>query len=62
VFIFVQTGEGGFEARRVEVVRNLPDAVALAGGVAEGDKIVVTGAQQLLATQVLGAMGGAGDD
>jgi len=30
-------------------------------GVAAGDKVVVTGAQQLLATELLGSAGGTGD-
>ncbi len=62
VFVYVKTAEGGYERRLVEVVRNVPEGVALAGGVVdENDKVVVTGAQQLLATEVLGALGGGGD-
>ena len=51
--VFVQTADGGFQYRAVEVARNLPDGVAITGDVAEGDKIIVTGAQQLLADQIL---------
>jgi hypothetical protein len=53
VLVFVQTADGGFQYRDVEVARNLPDGVAITGDVAEGDKIIVTGAQQLLADQIL---------
>ncbi|MEI6861650.1 MAG: hypothetical protein WCL04_05295 [Verrucomicrobiota bacterium] len=51
--VFVQTADGGFQYRAVEVARNLPDGVAITGDVAEADKIIVSGAQQLLADQIL---------
>ncbi len=60
VFVYVKASDGGYERRLVEVARNLPDdGVALAGTVVdENDKVVVTGAQQLLANEILGALGG----
>ncbi len=59
VQLYVKTPDGGYERRLVEVVRNLPDGVALAGTVVdENDKVVVTGAQQLLANEILSALGG----
>ena len=55
VLVFTKSPDGGFEYHAVEVVRYLPDGgVALAPGViGEDDKIIVTGAQQLLADQIL---------
>ena len=35
--------------------------IVVTDGVAAGDKVVVTGAQQLLATELLGSAGGTGD-
>ena len=60
VFVYVKASDGGYERRLVEVARNLPDdGVALAGTVVdENDKVVVTGAQQLLANEILSALGG----
>jgi hypothetical protein len=62
VFIYVQTNEGGFERRLVTTGAALPAGIVIPDGVAENDKVVVTGAQQLLATELLGAAGGAGGD
>jgi hypothetical protein len=58
-FVYVQKEKGGYEKRLVEVVRTLPDGVVLSSGIGEQDRIVVTGAQQLLATEVLGSTAGA---
>ncbi len=59
VFVYVKVPDGGYERRLVEVARNLPDGVALAGTVVdENDKVVVTGAQQLLANEILSSLGG----
>jgi hypothetical protein len=62
VFIYVQTAEGGFERRLVTLGSALPAGMVVTEGVAEKDKVVVTGAQQLLATELLGSAGGGGDD
>jgi hypothetical protein len=53
--VFTKTADGGFEYHAVEIVRHLPDGgVALAAGaIGEDDKVVVAGAQQLLADQIL---------
>jgi hypothetical protein len=59
IFVYVQKEKGGYEKRLVEVARTLPDGVALSAGIGEQDRIVVTGAQQLLATEVLGSTAGA---
>lgn len=58
VLVFTKSPDGGFEYHVVEVVRNLPDGgVALASDViGEDDKVVVTGAQQLYADQILKAL------
>jgi len=61
VFVYVQTAEGGFERRIVTTGPTLPTGIVVTDGVAEGDKVVVTGAQQLLATELLGSAGGTGD-
>jgi hypothetical protein len=59
VHVYVKVPDGGYERRLVEVVRNLPDGVALGGTVIdENDKVVVTGAQQLLANEILSTLGG----
>ena len=59
VHVYVKVPDGGYERRLVEVVRNLPDGVALGAGVVdENDKVVVTGAQQLLANEILSSLGG----
>lgn len=62
VFIYVQNAEGGFERRLVTTGPALPAGIVIADGVAAGDKVVVTGAQQLLATELLGSAGGTGGD
>lgn len=59
-FVYVQKEKGGYEKRLVEVARALPDGVVLASGIEAQDRIVVTGAQQLLAAEVLGSTAGAG--
>lgn len=61
VFIYVKTKEGGFERRLVTTGVSLPAGLAVTEGVEEKDQVVVTGAQQLLATEVLGSAGG-GDE
>ena len=58
VFVYTKTPEGGYERRPVEVARTLADGVALASGVEAGDQVIVTGAQQLLAAEMFGALGG----
>jgi hypothetical protein len=59
-FVYVQKEKGGYEKRLVEVARTLPDGVVLSSGIGAQDRIVVTGAQQLLAAEVLGSTAGAG--
>jgi hypothetical protein len=61
VFIYVRTAEGGFERRLVTTGPTLESGIVVTDGVAAGDKVVVTGAQQLLATELLGSAGGTGD-
>jgi hypothetical protein len=60
VFIYVQTKEGGCQRRLVTIGSELPAGLVVAEGVAAGDKVVVTGAQQLLATELLGSSAGGG--
>ncbi len=60
VFIYVQTKEGGCTRRLVTIGSELPAGVVVTEGVAAGDQVVVTGAQQLLATELLGSAAGAG--
>lgn len=61
VFIYVQTAEGGFERRLVTLGQPLSAGIVVTDGVAEKDQVVVTGAQQLLATELLGSAGGGED-
>lgn len=56
-WVYVQTGTGSYERRRVELARPLPDGYAFAGGVNANDKVVVVGAQQLLSTELQAAAG-----
>ena len=58
-FVYVQKEKGGYEKRLVEVARTVPAGVILASGIGAEDRVVVTGAQQLLATEVLGSTAGA---
>jgi hypothetical protein len=58
VFIYVQTAEGGFERRLVTLGSPVAAGIVVMEGVAEKDQVVITGAQQLLATEVLGSAGG----
>ena len=62
VFVYVQTAAGGFERRLVTLGRALPDGIVVATGLEAGDKVVVTGAGQLLATEILGSTGGGDED
>jgi len=57
-FVWLQTGDDKFERRRVELGRALNDGILSMSGVAEGDRVVVTAAQQLLSEE-LKAAGGA---
>jgi hypothetical protein len=61
VFVYVQTDQGGFERRLVTLGPALTNGIVVATGVEANDKVVVTGAQQLLATELLGSAGG-GDE
>ena len=61
VFVYVQTAGGGFERRIVTTGATLAAGIVVAEGVAAGDKVVVTGAQQLLSTELLGSTGDTGD-
>ncbi len=61
VFIYVQTAEGGFERRLVTLGSPVAAGLVVTEGVTEKDQVVVTGAQQLLATEVLGSAGGSED-
>jgi hypothetical protein len=60
VFIYVQTKGGGYTRRLVTIGSELPAGLVVAEGVAAGDKVVVTGAQQLLAIELLGSSSGGG--
>ncbi|HVS50968.1 MAG TPA: hypothetical protein VHD62_01340 [Opitutaceae bacterium] len=61
-FIYVQTAAGGFERRIVTLGAALDDGIVVTEGVGADDKIVVRGAQQLLATELLGSAGGGEDE
>jgi len=57
VFIYVQKDDGGFERRLVTLGPAMPSGFVIAEGVEDKDKVVITGAQQLLATELLGSAG-----
>ena len=57
-WVYVQTESGSYERRRVDLARPLADGFALTGGVAETDKVVIVGAQQLLSMEMQAAGGG----
>ncbi len=61
-FVYAKTDKGGYERRLVDVASTLPDGIAIASGLSEKDRIVVTGAQQLLAAELLGPAGGEGEN
>jgi hypothetical protein len=54
-FVFVARGPGAFERRAVHVVASRRAGVWIAEGVAPGDPLVVSGAEQLLSAQLVGA-------
>lgn len=54
VFVFVQTAADTFVRRRVELGPSLPHGIAVNAGLDEHDRVVVTGAQQLLSQQLGG--------
>ncbi len=62
VFVYVQNTEGDYERRLVTLGPGLDSGVVVTDGVAEKDQVVVTGAQQLLATEILGSAGGGDED
>lgn len=56
-FVWLQTGDDKFERRRVELGRVMDDGILAASGVAEADRVVVTGGQQLLSDELKAAGG-----
>ena len=57
-FVYVKSSEHGFERRMVTLGTSLPSGVVVTDGLAETDTFVVTGAQQMLATEIMGSSGG----
>ncbi|HVW19680.1 MAG TPA: hypothetical protein VHC86_00550, partial [Opitutaceae bacterium] len=60
-FVYVPKDKG-YEKRVVVVSRVVPQGVVLSSGVGPGDRVVVGGAQQLLASELLGSTAGAQGD
>jgi len=58
LFVFVQTGDSVFERKRVQVAKSQRDGVFVISGVGVDDRVVTTGAQQLLSEELKGAGGG----
>ncbi len=54
-FVYVPSGEHGFERRLVTLGPAVAGGTAVTDGVTESDKIVVTGAAQLLSTEIMGS-------
>ncbi|MCA9503237.1 MAG: hypothetical protein R3F16_22620 [Myxococcota bacterium] len=52
--VFVRLGDGSFERREVVMVESGSDDCFLSSGVAPGERVVATGAQQLLSSELLG--------
>jgi hypothetical protein len=61
VFVYVQNTEGGYERRIVTVGAGIGNGIVVTDGITGQDQVVVTGAQQLLATEILGSAGGEED-
>jgi hypothetical protein len=51
-FVWLQTGDDKFERKQVELGRALKDGILATGGVAETNRVVVVGAQQLLSDEL----------
>lgn len=58
LFVFVQTGDSVFERKRVQVAKSQHDGVFVISGIGADDRVVMTGAQQLLSEELKGAGGG----
>lgn len=56
-FVFVAAGEDAFERRRVELAPPQTDGVFITSGVKADERVVVTGAQQLLSEELKAAGG-----
>jgi hypothetical protein len=59
-FVYVQTADGTFARREIHLDRPTADGWFVAGGVAAGERVVVTSAQQLLSAELAGSTGLAG--
>ncbi len=57
LFVFVQTGDTVFERKRIETAKSQRDGVFVINGLAADDRVVMTGAQQLLSEELKGAGG-----
>ena len=57
LFVFVQTGDTKFERKRIEAAISQREGVFVISGVAADDRVVMTGAQQLLSEELKGAGG-----
>ena len=51
MFVFVQTGEESFQRKRVETSQAQREGVVVTNGIGAEDRVVVTGAQQLLSEE-----------
>jgi hypothetical protein len=57
LFVFMQTGDTVFERKRVQVAKSQRDGVFVVSGIGADDRVVMTGAQQLLSEELKGAGG-----
>jgi hypothetical protein len=57
VFVFVQTGPESFARQRVELGPRQAEGVLVTNGLAGTERVVVLGAQQLLAEELKSALG-----
>jgi hypothetical protein len=51
-FVWLLSGDDAFARHRIELGRALPNGILALSGVGEGDKVVVTGGQQLLSDEL----------
>jgi hypothetical protein len=57
-FVYLQTGDEGFDRRKVELGPPIADGVFIPNGLTPKDRVVVKGAQQLLSKELSKANGG----
>ena len=57
-FVYVQSGDHNYERRLVTLGPSQPTGAVITDGLTESDKVIITGAQQMLSTEIMKAGGG----